>query len=149
MSTRYKSEDRVPTEVLAKRLIELSTAVVKGDEEMLREFNMRIPAELDRDADLVLSQSARRLAEYGALMMSQKMSQLAAPVKLKPMSEAPTDRGEIFAYHTETKTFHQVRRMEVNEHDVYWEMRCDDEYCGHIWDYLGWIPLPEIDFGER
>ena len=78
------------------------------------------------------------------------MSQSKTPIKLKPMSEAPVDRGEILAYHTETKTFHQVRRMEADKHDVYWEMRCDDEYCGHIWDYLGWIPMPEVivDGGE-
>ena len=65
MSTRYKHDDRVPTEVLADRLDELADAVVarmKGDDgPMDREFTCRIPAEMDRDPDLVLSAAARRL----------------------------------------------------------------------------------------
>jgi len=65
MSTKYKHGDRVPTEVLATRLDELADTVVarmKGDPSpMDREFTCRIPAELDRDPDLVLSAAARRL----------------------------------------------------------------------------------------
>jgi hypothetical protein len=76
MSTRYKHRDRIPTEVLANRLDELADAVVarmKGDPSpMDREFTCRIPAELDRDPDLVLSQAADRLREY--LAKSMKMA---------------------------------------------------------------------------
>jgi hypothetical protein len=65
MSTKYKHGDVVPTEVLAKRLDELSDAVVsrmnRDNATFEREFTCRIPAELDRDADLVLSESSKRL----------------------------------------------------------------------------------------
>lgn len=67
MSTKYQHGDKVPTEVLAKRLDELSDAVVarmKADNARFeREFTCRIPAELDRDADLVLNGAALRLSE--------------------------------------------------------------------------------------
>jgi len=63
MSTIYKINDIVPTNVLANRLNQLSDAVCKGPDEVRRQFDMRIPAERDRDADLVLSQSARRMTE--------------------------------------------------------------------------------------
>ena len=65
MSTQYKFGDRVPSNVLCRRLLELSAAATKGPRsmEMEREFTMRIPAELDRDADLVISAAARRIEE--------------------------------------------------------------------------------------
>ena len=66
MSTKYKKYNDVPTDVLANRLEQLSDSVDKGYDEMRREFTRRIPAELDRDADLVLSQSARRMTELTA-----------------------------------------------------------------------------------
>ena len=58
MSTRYRHDDHVPTAVLADRLDELARAAADAN---YREFDMRIPAELDRDADLVLSEAAKRL----------------------------------------------------------------------------------------
>ena len=58
MSNKYKHGDRVPTKVLAYRLDELAKDVTKAD---LSQFVMRIPAELDRCPDLVMSQSAERL----------------------------------------------------------------------------------------
>lgn len=61
MSTNYKESDKIPTSVLCARLDELSTAVTKGRDGINREFLMSIPAELDRDADLVISESSRRL----------------------------------------------------------------------------------------
>lgn len=63
MSTKYQHGDAVPSELLCKRLHELSDAVTKGRDAIDQEFTMRIPAELDRDADLVLSESARRLEQ--------------------------------------------------------------------------------------
>lgn len=60
MSTHYHKGQDVPTDVLANRLDELSGAVTKGRDGM-HEFCMRIPAEVDRDADLVLAEAARRL----------------------------------------------------------------------------------------
>jgi len=63
MSKKYREYGSVPTDVLANRLLQLSAAVGKSSFEMLSEYTRRIPAELDRDADLVLSQSARRMTE--------------------------------------------------------------------------------------
>lgn len=61
MSTKYKNSKDVPTRLLAQRLRELSDAISGGKESTAREFTMRIPAECDRDADLVLSEAAARL----------------------------------------------------------------------------------------
>jgi hypothetical protein len=60
MSRKYKESSDVPTDVICDRLDELADAVTKGDRGM-HEFTMRIPAEPDRDADLVLSAAATRL----------------------------------------------------------------------------------------
>ncbi len=61
MSTKYKKADEVPTETICARLDELANAVTKGRIATEGEFSMRVPAELDRDADLVLSEAAKRL----------------------------------------------------------------------------------------
>ena len=65
MSTAYKKSEEVPDDILANRLEQLSSAVVArmnmDMSKFLNEFTCRIPAELDRDADLVLSEAARRL----------------------------------------------------------------------------------------
>jgi hypothetical protein len=65
MSAYYRHGDRVPTEVLCARMQELVAATVEGRH---GEFTMRIPAELDRDADLVLSEAAKRLRELEACL---------------------------------------------------------------------------------
>lgn len=61
MSRTYTKSEQVPDAVLAKRLEELSNAVMKKGEDRDRELTMRVPAELDRDADLVLGEAAQRL----------------------------------------------------------------------------------------
>lgn len=61
MSTLYQSSKDVPTEVLAARLNELADVVAQKRDRIGAEFTMRIPAECDRDADLVMSESAVRL----------------------------------------------------------------------------------------
>lgn len=63
MSNKYKHGDKVPSGVLCTRLDELAQAVTEGRPGIEREFYMRIPAELDQDADLVLSAAARRIRE--------------------------------------------------------------------------------------
>lgn len=63
MSTKYKISAEVPTAALAKRLDELSDVVGQSGEERDRELTQRIPAELDRDADLVLCEAAQRLVK--------------------------------------------------------------------------------------
>lgn len=67
MSHQYKHNDEIPNSVLAARLDELSRAVTEGPEARDREFTMRIPAECDRDADLVLAAAAARLRHFDAL----------------------------------------------------------------------------------
>lgn len=61
MSLDYNKSEAVPIEILCDRLDELSDAITKGRDSTEREFCMRIPAEVDRDADLVLAEAARRL----------------------------------------------------------------------------------------
>lgn len=58
MSTKYKDVSEVPSSVLAARLEELAEAVANN---RMDEFVMRIPAEVDRDADIVLMEAAKRL----------------------------------------------------------------------------------------
>lgn len=59
MSTRYKRSADVPNAVLAERLKELASIIATGN--LGNEFTMRVPAELDRDADLVLAEAANRI----------------------------------------------------------------------------------------
>lgn len=63
VSTKYKKSEDVPNDVLADRMDELVEAITNSTEgnTFPSEFYMRIPAELDRDADLVLTEAARRL----------------------------------------------------------------------------------------
>jgi len=55
--------------VLTTRLRELALAITEGKETLLREFTMRVPAEPERDADIVLSTAANRI---GALERALK-----------------------------------------------------------------------------
>lgn len=71
MSTRYQHAHEIPDEALCARLDELSGAVTRGLDAIAREFTMRIPAELDRDADLVLSEAAKRLRKQGSGRVAQ------------------------------------------------------------------------------
>lgn len=61
MSRKYKYGDRIPSEVLCKRLKEISRAVVEGGEAIDREFSMWVPAERDHDVDFVLVEAAKRI----------------------------------------------------------------------------------------
>ncbi|KAE8546117.1 hypothetical protein [Marinobacter nauticus] len=66
MSTKYRSSKDVPLDVIVSRLKELSDAVTGGSKSVAREFDMRVPAECDRDADLVIDEAASRLAKLQA-----------------------------------------------------------------------------------
>ncbi len=63
MSRKYKKGKYVPVEILCDRVDEIVKAITSGNygKELLRECTMRIPAEVDHDADLVLAEVARRL----------------------------------------------------------------------------------------
>lgn len=62
MSTIYKRCEDVPTAILAARLKDLAEVCTRGG--LPSEFSMRVPAELDRDADLVMSGAAQRLTAF-------------------------------------------------------------------------------------
>lgn len=66
MSTKYRDSADVPTDVIVARLRRLVGAITGGRESMDGEFTMRVPAECDRDADLVLAEAARRLEQADA-----------------------------------------------------------------------------------
>lgn len=66
MSRKYEKESEVPTTVICQRLIELSEAITEGKKGIEREFTMRVPSELDRDPDLVMSIAASRLSRLQA-----------------------------------------------------------------------------------
>ncbi len=57
---RYQQGCEVPTDVLVKRLGELSTAIADRD---MSELTMQVPARWDRDADLIMVEAARRIKE--------------------------------------------------------------------------------------
>lgn len=85
MSRQYKSSADVPTGVLCLRLEELSEAVTKGATGD-GEFTMRIPAECDRDADLVLQEASNRLntLETQRDELQARVNQLQMELKKKP-----------------------------------------------------------------
>ena len=62
MSRTYRSGEAVPSSVLIQRLHEIASVISKGD---YHELTMRIPAEVDRDADLVVSEAGMRLKRLG------------------------------------------------------------------------------------
>ena len=61
MSRNYKKSEDVPNHVLAERLAELAGVITRPGPLDVHEFKMRIPAEVDHDADLVMAEAARRL----------------------------------------------------------------------------------------
>lgn len=70
MSNKYKDGDEVPTDILCNRvdyLVDVITGRVKTTEQgFIHEFSMRVPAELDHDADLVLSALSKRVRKLEA-----------------------------------------------------------------------------------
>lgn len=75
MSTKYKKSSEVPMEVICDRLDALAHAVTEGPDSIRREFVMRVPAELDFDADLVLSSAARRLRKLSGIEKKPKLKE--------------------------------------------------------------------------
>lgn len=72
MSTQYQSSRDVPSAVLAKRLDELAEVVSNRRDRIGAEFTIRIPAECDRDADLVMAEAASRLRSMSELVEALK-----------------------------------------------------------------------------
>ncbi len=60
MSIQYKSVSDVPTEIIIKRLLQLSVAVIEDNRS---EFTMNVPVQCDWDADIILYEAANRLSK--------------------------------------------------------------------------------------
>jgi len=73
MSTDFKEFSEVPTKALSSRLAYLSDVFARKKGNVSHEITMRVPAELDRDADLVCANAAVRLSE-----LSSKVDKLKA-----------------------------------------------------------------------
>lgn len=114
MSNTYKHGDIVPTEVLADRLNEFKNAVVqrmRGNPSLFEsEFTCRIPAELDRDPDLVLGEAARRLSE-----LQRESEWVSVDDRL------PGDRQEVFIYSLDLEEVYVAFYCAENTRDTRWE----------------------------
>ena len=86
MSTKYKFSDEIPSSILVERLKVLSDACTKDRSVLLREFTMSIPAECDRDADLVLSSSAKRITELESELATERAARELAEAKLDKLA---------------------------------------------------------------
>jgi hypothetical protein len=116
MTTQYKTTKEVPTEALIHRLRKLSNAV---SDNRIDEFTMRIPAECDRDADLVLQEAADRLER----MQWQPIE--TVPPKTKVLVSEGND------YYAAS----------LNNESSYPEDHCFEVFCGQP---LCWTPKPEF-----
>ena len=88
MSNTYKHGEKVPSEVLAARLNELADDITKGN---LRQFVMRVPAELDHCPDLVLSAAAGRLNKLELVVEDLESAHLWLDDKCVPRFDQETD----------------------------------------------------------
>lgn len=89
MSTKYRNSRDVPLDIIITRLNELSDAITGGRESQGREFTMRIPAECDRDADLVIGEAAARLAKLG------RVSELAEKIRYIAIDSPPSNNMQL------------------------------------------------------
>lgn len=80
MSTKYQTTSEVPTSVLVNRLQQLGDAIPKQNRD---EFSMRVPAECDRDADLVIPEAAKRLDQ----LQTTNQQLVEALERVKPIAE--------------------------------------------------------------
>ena len=65
MSRQYKDSESVPSVELCARLQEISSSIAKGN---YSDLTMRIPAEVDRDADIVISEAGMRIKRLEAAL---------------------------------------------------------------------------------
>jgi hypothetical protein len=105
MSTKYKHGDAIPIDVIARRLEELSNAVVArmncDNAKFEREFTCRIPAELDRDADVVLSEASLRLSKQQE--------------RIAELEETVSKHIEICERHVSTRKYLEKRITELEQ----------------------------------
>jgi len=90
MSNQYKDPKTVPIDILCNRLNELAEHCSNGN---ISEFYMRIPAECDHDADIVLSEASNRLEAMQAKLDAQaeELAALRANlVRLESIESAAT-----------------------------------------------------------
>ncbi len=95
MSRHYRDSKDIPNDVLAARLKELSDYCTKND--MPSEFSMRIPCELDRDADVVLGEASRRLASLALPVTDGVWGILTAALEESAdATDRDTGRGDLW-----------------------------------------------------
>lgn len=113
MSSKYKDSRDVPTDVICDRLRELVKAITDDNgKQWYTAFYMSIPAQVDRDADIVMSEAARRLeamepnpwreiedGELPAECVGKRIEVLDA-IKLRVWIEKPINKDdlEIFTF---------------------------------------------------
>ena len=95
------------TEALAKRLDQISEAIIKGNRD---ELTMRIPAEPDRDADIVTQRAAARLRTLEA--ENERLRELLRSIL--PDLEA---RAILTALHRTESQIRGIRAALEDEHD--------------------------------
>ena len=138
MSTKYKHPKEVPLQVIVARLRELATAITKGRDSQEREFTMRVPAECDRDADIVINEAANRI---GAL---QARAAVSAPEGWRPIWTAPKDRSVILGVDAECGAVYIGRQRfgylgEPSQDTYAW--RCDSS--GRFSSPTHWMEAPK------
>lgn len=101
MSTQYKNPSEVPDDVLLARVEQLVQAIVKPGVDPRSEFTMRVPAECDRDADIVLSELARRYTAAAAALADASKPVLATQPR---GHSSPHDDDRFLAYCPEEGT---------------------------------------------
>jgi len=109
MSTKYQKSEEVPTKELLDRVGELIRAIT-GDRtasSFRNEFTMRIPAEVDRDADLVLQAIADRLDK------AEKELAVAKAMSAKQANEIDRLRSVIEAESSKWKDHHDDQQWKA------------------------------------
>ena len=93
MSTKYKEFSEVPTVTLGSRLAYLSDVFAHKKGNIDNEITMRVPAELDRDVDLVCLNSANRLLKLQTHVEQLQAENVALRIALTDARDVEFDRG--------------------------------------------------------
>jgi hypothetical protein len=125
VSTNYQSTKEVPLDKIIARLRELSDAIIRGRDAQADEFTMRIPAECDRDADLVLSEAANRLNAMQARVA--KLEDFAAFAQMVASRQLDPDYVPVHVAEDMTKILNMSREItgedDYDDYESAWLLR--------------------------
>ncbi len=137
MSTKYKESADVPTEVLADRLNDLVKIICGPEKDLSRHFSMRVPAELDYCADLVISESGQRLLRLESMLAEKeteidRLSNICTELKPLVHGIANWERNNgtascLFTTEEKTKILEIIMHWAI-EHSM---RRIDEELSGN------------------